>query len=222
MRPILLVVLAVALANAFAFRLDVAGSWKFWAGLGLPYAALAAFALYKLWDDGTLLDVLRPRWGDFSIGFVTAAVLLAGSWAARSVLVPTGTPRHLWFLRVYAQVGDADTVQRSLVLTLVLLGIALCEELTWRGFVLPAAEERFGPRSGWLVAALAYALAHLPTVFTLVDPVAGPNPLLLIAALGAGLVWTFTAKMTRRLPPVIVSHLAFSYFSVVQFRWPGM
>jgi len=222
MRPIALVVLVVAAANAFAFRLDLAGTWKFWAGLGIPYLALAAWALYRMWDDGRLLDVLKPRWGDFSIGFITAFLLLAASWAARSLLVPAGTPRHLWFLRVYAQVGDSDTVQRSLLLTLVLLGIALAEELAWRGHVLPAAEARFGPRRGWLVAALAYALAHLPTVTALTDPIAGPNPLLLLAALGCGLVWTFIAKMTRRLPPVIVSHLAFSYFSVVQFRIPGM
>jgi membrane protease YdiL (CAAX protease family) len=138
------------------------------------------------------------------------------------MLVPSGSERHLWFLRIYAQVGDADAVQRSLALSAVLLAIAFAEELAWRGFVLRTAEERFGSRLGWLVAALAYAVAHVPSVFSLSDPVAGPNPLLVMAALGTGLVWTFTAKMTRRLPPVIVSHLAFSYFSVVQFRWPGM
>jgi membrane protease YdiL (CAAX protease family) len=222
MRPIAVVVLIVAAVNAIAFRLEFAGNWKFWALLGLPYAALAAWALWSLWDSGTLLDVLKPRWGDFSMGFLTAAVLLGATWTARSLIVPAGSERHLWFLRLYAQVGDADAVQRSLALTVVLLGIALAEELTWRGFVLPAAETRFGTRTGWLVAALAYAAAHLPSVLSLADPIAGPNPLLVLAALGAGLVWTFTAKMTRRLPPVIVSHLAFAYFSVVQFRWPGM
>lgn len=222
MRRIAVVVLVVAAANAFAFRLDLAGTWKFWAGLGIPYAVLAAWALYGLWDSGRLIEVLTPRWGDLSLGFVTAAVLLGASLAARSVLVPMGTERHLWFLRLYAQVGDADAVQRSLALTAALLAIASAEELVWRAHVLHAAEERFGSRLGWLAAALAYAVAHVPSVFALSDKVAGPNPLLLVAALGAGLVWTFTAKMTRRLPPVIISHLAFSYFSVVQFRWPGM
>ncbi|MCC6897442.1 MAG: CPBP family intramembrane metalloprotease [Polyangiaceae bacterium] len=222
MRPIALVVSIVAAANALAFRLDFAGTWKFWVLLGAPYAVLAGFALWFLWDSGTLLDVMKPRWGDFSLGFLTAAVLLGATWTARSLIVPAGSERHLWFLRLYAQVGDADTVQRSLLLTTVLLGIALSEELIWRGYVLPTAESRFGTRSGWVVAALAYTAAHLPSVATLGDPIAGPNPLLVMAALGAGLVWTFTAKMTRRLPPVIVSHLAFSYFSVVQFRWPGM
>jgi membrane protease YdiL (CAAX protease family) len=222
MRPIVLVLVVVAAVNAFAFRLDLAGTWKFWAALAGPYTLLSAYALWRLWDEGTAFERLAPRWGDFSLGFVTAALLLGASWAARGVLVPTGTPRYLWFLRVYAQVGDADAVQRSLGFTLALLFIALGEELTWRGWVLPAAETRFGPRAGWLVAALAYAAAHVPTLFALGDPIAGPNPLLVLAALGAGLVWTFVAKMTRRLPPVIISHLAFSYFSVVQFRWPGM
>ena len=222
MRPIVVVVMVVAAANAFAFRLDLAGTWKFWAGLGIPYALLAAWALHTLRASGKLIKVLTPRWGDLSLGFVTAAVLLGASLTARSVLVPTGTKRHLWFLRLYAQVGDADAVQRSLALTTKLLAIALAEELAWRGYVLPAAEERFGSRLGWLAAALAYAVVHIPSVFALSDKVAGPNPLLLMAALGAGLVWSFTVKMTRRLPPVIISHLAFSYFSVVQFRWPGM
>ena len=144
MRPIAVVVLIVAAVNAIAFRLEFAGSWKFWALLGLPYAALAAWALWSLWDSGTLLDVLKPRWGDFSMGFLTAALLLGATWTARSLIVPAGSERHLWFLRIYAQVGDADAVQRSLALTVVLLGIALAEELTWRGFVLPAAETRFG------------------------------------------------------------------------------
>ncbi|MFO0565881.1 MAG: type II CAAX endopeptidase family protein [Polyangiaceae bacterium] len=222
MRPVLVVVLVVSLANAFAFRLDLAGSWKFWAALGVPYLALAAYSLYRMWDDGTLLDRLRPKWGDFSVGFLSAAALLACSWVARSTLAPSGTTRHLWFLRIYAQIGNAEAIQRSALLTSVLLGIALAEELTWRGYVLPALDERFGARRGWVFAALLYGVAHVPTVFALGDVVAGPNPLLVTAALGAGLVWSFLMLLTRRLPPVVFSHLAFTYFSVVQFRWPGM
>jgi hypothetical protein len=59
-----------------------------------------------------------------------------------------------------------------------------------------------------------YALAHVPTVFTLADPIVGPNPLLAVAALGAGLVWSFAAAQFGRLPPVIVSHAVFSYFAI--------
>jgi drug/metabolite transporter (DMT)-like permease len=71
------------------------------------------------------------------------------------------------------------------------------------------------------LAALLYAGAHLPTLITLSDPTAGPNPLIVMAALACGIVWSFAAVILKRLPPVIFSHMAFTYFTAVQFRWPG-
>jgi hypothetical protein len=50
---------------------------------------------------------------------------------------------------------------------------------------------------------------------------AGLNPLLVLAALGCGLCWSFMARMFDRLPPVMVSHAVFTYFSATQFRVPG-
>ena len=111
MRPIVVVVMVVAAANAFAFRLDLAGTWKFWAGLGIPSALLAAWALHTLRASGKLIKVLTPRWGDLSLGFVTAAVLLGASLTARSALGATGTERPLGCLRPYGPEGDADAVQ---------------------------------------------------------------------------------------------------------------
>lgn len=221
MRSVAVVVLAVAAASAYAFRLDVAGSWKCWAVLGATYAVLGAYSLWRMWDDGTLLDRLRPRWGDLSVGALTAMVLLFASWAARAVLAPFGTPRHLWILRIYAQLGDPEAIQRSVALTSVVLLIPVLEEVVWRGHVLAVLEERLGSRRAWPIAALLYGLAVGPSVIALAVPGAGPNPLVVLATLGSGLVWAFTAMLMRRLPPVIFSHVAFLYFSVVQFRWPG-
>jgi membrane protease YdiL (CAAX protease family) len=222
MRRVVLAVLVVAAATAWSFRLDAAGTTGFWIGLGVPYLALTALALYRMWDDGTLIDKLVPRWGDLSIGAVTAALLLMASWATRSALAPAGTPRFLWLLRVYAQVGNPETIQRSMLLTTVVLLIALMEEITWRGMVLTELENRFGERWGWPLAALAYGAAQLPTLIALAAPGAGLNPLLVTAALGAGIVWSFTARLTKRLPPVMFSHMAFIYFTAVQFRLPGL
>ena len=56
----------------------------------------------------------------------------------------------------------------------------------------------------------------------LADPTAGPNPLLVVAALGCGLFWSFTASILGRLPPVIISHMVFTYFVSVQFHPPGL
>jgi membrane protease YdiL (CAAX protease family) len=222
MRFVAFVFVVTAAALGFAFRPELAGTATFWLALVGAYAVVAALALYRMWDDGSLFDVLKPRWGDLSIGALVAAVLLVGSWAARSVLAPAGTPRQGWLLRIYLQLGDAETVQRSALLTAAVLVIPLLDELAWRGLVLPVLSERFGTRRGWPLAALLYGLAAVPTVFGLSDPEAGPNPLLVIAAIGCGLFWSFIASIMRRLPPVMISHAAFSYFTITQFRWPGM
>ena len=213
--------LVITAANAAAFRPEAAASATFWLALAVPYALLGALALYSLWDAGTLRDVLRPKWGDLSVGAATAAVLLIASWVGRSVFSPSGSERGAWLYRVYLQVGSSEHLQRSIVLTSLLLCIPLMEELVWRSWVLEELLERFGKRRGWPLAALLYALSLAPTVYLLSDPKAGLNPLLVLAGLGCGLVWSFMAMFQRRLPPVIISHMAFTYFSTVQFRFPG-
>lgn len=222
MKLVALVVAVATLAHALAFRPELAGTAAFWWWLLVPYAALAALAVRHFWNEGTLLERLAPRWGDLSVGFLAATVILFASWLARSALAPNATPRRAWLYRVYLQLGDPEIVQQSLALTLALLVVATAEELVWRGLVLDVVAARFGPRRGFVFATLLYAVAMLPTVYLLRDPVAGPNPLLVTAALGAGLVWSFLAGRSGRLPPVAISHMVFAYFSVVQFRWPGM
>jgi membrane protease YdiL (CAAX protease family) len=221
MKRAALAVVVIAAANAFAFRPEVAASPTFWLALALPYAALAGLAGYALWDAGTLRDVLRPKWGDLSVGAFVAAVLLIASWVGRSVVSPSGSERGAWLYRVYLQVGASEVLQRSVVLTALLLLIPFLEELVWRSWVLDELVERFGKRRGWPIAALLYALSLMPTAYFLADDRAGLNPLLVLAGLGCGLVWSFMAMFLGRLPPVIISHMAFTYFSTVQFRFPG-
>jgi membrane protease YdiL (CAAX protease family) len=205
---------------AFAFRPELGGTAAFFWIFGLPHLALAALAVHKLWDDGVARDRLLPRGGDIAIGVIVAFLLLFASWAARATLTPPGTSRSAWLFSIYLQLGDPELIQRSFVLTVVLLVIALCEELIWRGMVLEELNERLGTRAGWVVAALLYCLASLPTAYLLRDSVAGPNPLLVFATLGCGLVWTFLAGRLGRLVPSAVSHMVFTYFSAVQFRLP--
>jgi membrane protease YdiL (CAAX protease family) len=221
MRWVALVVVTTAAAIAFALRHEHAGSFTMYGTIAAAYGALSALAVYKMWDDGTLVDRVAPRWGDLSIGVVVAAVLLLGSWAGRSLLAPASSPRHAWLLHIYLQLGDTKSIQSSVVLTALILLIPVFEELVWRGLVLDELTARLGTRRAWPVAAVLYALSVAPSIVTLADPIAGPNPLLFAAALGCGIFWSFLAAMTRRLPPVIVSHIAFTYFSIAQFRTPG-
>jgi membrane protease YdiL (CAAX protease family) len=151
---------------------------------------------------------------------LTAAVLLLASFGARAVLAPAGSTRLAWLVRIYAQIGDPDVVQRSIAYTSLLLLIVVCEELVWRSMVLDELTARFGSRRGWPLAALCYGVTALPTLFTLRDPLAGLNPLLVTATLGCGIVWSFLASIKGRLLPVVIAHGVFTYFSLVQFRWP--
>lgn len=221
MKLTILSVTLITAAMAFAFRIDLAGSPMFWVALGVPYLALAGLALRKLWSEGAFVDVLAPRWGDFSLGFVTAAILLFASFGARAALAPAGSTRLAWLFRIYAQIGDADAVQRSVLYTGALLLIVVCEELVWRSMVLDELTQRFGSRRAWPLAALCYGVTAIPTLFTLRDPVAGYNPLLVTAAFGCGMVWSFLASIKGRLIPVIIAHGVFTYFSLMQFRWPS-
>jgi uncharacterized protein len=221
MKFTLLTLAVITAAMAFAFRPELAGTPLFWASLAVPYLALAAVALYKLWDEGALVDVLSPRWGDLSLGFMTAAVLLFASWGARAVLAPAGSTRLAWLFRIYAQIGDPDVLQRSVIYTCLLLLIVVCEELVWRSLVLDELTRRFGSRRAWPLAALCYGITALPTLYTLRDPEAGLNPLLVTAALGCGIVWSFLSSIKGRLLPVVIAHGAFTYFSLFQFRWPA-
>jgi len=222
MRLVALVVVVLLAANGFALRPSLAGSAEMWLVLASAYVVLSAVALYAMWNDGTLVERLAPRWGDISLGAITAIVLVVASWGARAALAPAGSAQSAWLLRVYLQIGPPERIQRSVELTLLVMLVPALEELVWRGLVLGRLTDRFGQRRGWPLAALLYAAALLPSVFLLADPAAGPNPLLIVAALGCGIVWSFMASIGGRLSPVIISHVAFTYFAALQFRWPGM
>jgi membrane protease YdiL (CAAX protease family) len=206
----LLVTAIIGTAMAFAMRESVAASPSMWIGLTLPYLVLAGFALRRFQRDGTLRDVMRLRAGDFTIGFLIAGLIFGGAYGVRHLLFAPGSPKTVWLFHIALQVGSIKPSPKLLILVAL---IGALEELVWRGLVLSALTESLGTRRAWPVAAALYAAAHLPTVVTLGDPMAGPNPLLPIAALGAGLVWSFAARLLGRLPPIVVSHAIFTYFA---------
>jgi len=75
--------------------------------------------------------------------------------------------------------------------------IAPGEETYWRGLVQRRLSEKIGAKSGLILATVAYALVHLPTL----------NPTLIITALIDGLVWGTLYQLTDSLVPGIVSHV---------------
>lgn len=219
-RVSVLVAVVVGAAYAWAAREPIAGEATVYYAVLVPNLVLAAVALYRLWSDGALADRLRLRGGDFTLGALTAGALLVGAWLVGPVVAPAGSPRQLWALRLEHQLGPPDALQHSAALTAALLGIAICEELVWRGLVLELLTERVGARLGWVLAAALYAAAFVPAAIALKVPLAGPNPLPVLGALGSGLFWSFLAARSGRLTPGIFSHVALAYFGVAVFRVP--
>ena len=209
-----LVFLVVAGAVAVALRLpaDVSegahGTWG-WAWLLPPYAGLAAFAAWRLGRRGQLRDLLHFRPGDPTLGIGVGCALLLLAWLLGRLLLPPTSAVHGWLVRLFLLAGDTSTPAAIGGL----LGLALCDELVWRGLVQAELDEWLGPRRGWIACALLYAAAFAATLVTLRDEVAGPNPLLVLVALGSGSCWGFVRARSGRLVPAIVSHAAFAYLA---------
>lgn len=210
-----LVIVVVAGATAYALRPDVAGTWAMWLGLCLPYAALAVVAVLRLRAAGVLRERLRLRGGDPTLGILTGVVLLAGAWVVCNALAPHGSPRRAWLFQVFVVSGSA----KETTFTLLLVLLVLLEELVWRGLVLYELEQKMGRRSAPALAAALYALAHLPSLFTLADPVAGNNPLLMVAAFALGLPCGYLVQARGTLVAAFFCHAVFSYFGATSFKY---
>ncbi|MEO6420376.1 MAG: CPBP family intramembrane glutamic endopeptidase [Polyangiaceae bacterium] len=217
------IVTAVASASSyFAFQLERAGLISFAVILCVPTIILAVLGGWRAQRDGELMDWVRPSWGDATAGVMSAVVLFAASYAAAKLVAPTGSDHESWLARFYLQLGNPLILRANgLVVALILIALAAADEVLWRGFVTRIIAERVGSRTAWLYAAVPYALAQVPTMWALRDPVAGLNPLLPIAALGGGLVWGALARQQGRLVPGIISHALLDWCLLMMFRLWG-
>jgi membrane protease YdiL (CAAX protease family) len=199
----------------FAFDPARAGQGAMIASIGGLYALLSLVGLVRLSRRGELRERLRPMSGDISIAAVTAGALYGGGRIVQMLAAGHGSPREAWVVRLYLQIGDTEAAGRGMVGAAV-FAIAALEEITWRGLAQRTLEDAFGPRRALIYATLLYGLAHAPTVWLLRDPRAGLNPLLLLAALGCGLVWGGIVVRTGRLFPAVVAHALFSW-AMIEF-----
>lgn len=221
--PLIAAVFVVStVTTALALQPRVLGTSWMWLLLVVVHGCLGGMALRRWWQAGTFAERLTPRGGDFTIGVLAAATLLVGSWILRSQLAPMGEVSSGWIAQTYLAIGDPNALQRSTALTLAVLGTAACSELAWRGLAQDLLEERCGSRWGWLVTSGLFTLAASPSVLLLADPVAGPNPLVMVAAGVCGLTWGLATRVLRRLWPAMFSHMTFLYFTAVQFHMPGI
>lgn len=213
---IALVVAGVGAGAFFGFQRDLSESPMFFVVVGLPTCAFGIAAIARARKDGVLGDWLRPRWGDFSLAAVAAVALYALAWAFTRLVIG-GSRRQVWLMALYGQLGRPSELQaHALGVGLAIAVIAAMEEIVWRGLVTDLVAERIGSRSAWIVAAVLYAIAHVPSMWPLRAD-AGLNPILPIAALGAGLFWGAITRGTGRLLPAILSHALFDWAVVMMY-----
>jgi membrane protease YdiL (CAAX protease family) len=214
---IVLIVVAYGVGVGLGFRPEHSGHLAFWAWVAVPSLALAAVAVWRAQRDGELRDWLTPRWGDFTVGFVSAAIFFGIVLLGAKILAPHGSPREVWVVSLYSQFGDPKVLQSQAALVgMAILVLAASEEIVWRGLVTTLLAERVGSRTAWIWSAVLYAVAHLSSAWALRGP-AGLNPLLVIAALVGGLFWGGLARRSGRLTPAILSHALFDWCALMMF-----
>lgn len=224
MRPVAIAFVAISVAatavcSYLAFLPERSGSVAFWVLAGGPTLVLAALAAEWARREEFLREWLSPRWGDFSRGVVAAVLLFGVAWAFSRVVAPVGSPREIWLVSLYGQLGDPRMLQhRAPVVGAAIFLVAAAEEIVWRGAVTQLLADRVGTRTAWVWAALLYALAFVPTAWALRAGGNGPlDPVLPVAALGAGLLWGAMARSFGRLAPGILAHAFFDYAVVMMF-----
>src|SRR5207237_4060302 len=104
------IVVTIAVASHFAFQPSRAGSPAFFLWIAVPTIALAIVGCLKAKQDGVLRDWFRVKAGDFTIAFLAAALLFAGTFAVSKSLK---LPQILWLARLYDQVGDAAALRKQ-------------------------------------------------------------------------------------------------------------
>lgn len=211
----------LTLGNALAFRTELAGSPLFWMFLSAPTLAQATYAALVQSSRARLRQLLTPRAGDLTLGAVVGAIMLALSWAIRDVLQNSGGTAQAWLELLFAQLGDPRDVQESASLTVLIIAVAFGEEILHRGWIQDHMNALLGRSRGWIASGVLFACTLSPTILTLRSAEA-PNPLLFVAALGCGLCFGLCRKLTDRLTPGFVAHAVFTYFTVAQFRSPGL
>lgn len=220
---IALFIIAIA-TPAIAFRMDGLTLWTVYAA---AMTVAAAVAVFLLWQDDLLRVVLLPRGLDISTGVLAAAGLYFSIavcfnvWVApasevggllrrctlEGPLFPRTDARGGTLLLEWIRREICHGYARSLGLlgpwraVLVLL-IAVLEEIAWRGGVQQVLSEHLGSNRGWIAASMLYGVSHA----------ASGHWLLGLLALITGFVWGALYRYRGRLVPGIFSHAVFSYF----------
>jgi hypothetical protein len=220
-----LTVAVVALTAYLAFRPEDAGPARTWLLAAGPTVLLGGLAAAWARREDLLREWLSPTWGDFTLGVLGAILLYGFAWGFVRGVAPVGSPREIWLVSLYGQLGEPRVLQAHAPEIAAAIAVtALAEELLWRGAVTQMIAERTGSRLAWIWAAGLYALTYVPTAWSLGAGVGTSrwNPALAIAALGGGLLWGGMARRFGRLVPGVLAHALFDWAALMMFPLWGL
>lgn len=192
------------------FALQSWGLTDFWWSMGAVLFLLLLIALpgrdrclRSMLDDVTKNTLLKT-----ALGFLAGGLLYAIFWVSNQLILLIHPDLVVLLKRVYYYgAGDSDLR----IMLLITFLIAPGEEIFWRGFVQHHLAQKKGALLGMLFATMLYSLAHLTTL----------NPLLIAAALVAGLFWGELYRRYQSITVNIVSHLVFDLAAFVIFPFQG-
>jgi membrane protease YdiL (CAAX protease family) len=179
---------------------------NFWIEISVATLTVMSFAVYAGREE--LKTLFSCRTGMIMTGIAAAAFLyvifVIGSWASREIL-PFASEE---IGSIYA---IRDLAPRWVVVVLLTVIIAPCEEIFWRGYVQSTLAFRFGDARGWLLMAAVYALVHIWSW----------NFMLVAAALVCGLFWGYLLYRFKSLVPCLISHIiwdlaVFVYYPILK------
>lgn len=168
-----------------------AGSFGIWRAIGGAAVALGIAVL--LFDRPASTALLRPSPRLILLGAVAGGLMGAVTYLLYPVLsrlvplIATDTAQ------LYAAFRAPSPVVASVALVPVVVG----EELVWRGAVQASLVQRLGAWRGVALAAVVYALVHVPL----------GSPVLVAVAFFCGLAWGALRARTASLVPPLVAHL---------------
>lgn len=147
----------------------------------------------------------RLRLVDVAIGVGSAAVLYGLFYLGNAIapLILPGATSDIG--GVY---GMTSGVSPALIGVLLLLIVGPAEALFWQGTVQTVWMRRFGKTRGWLLTGALYGGIHLFSF----------NPMLVVAALVAGLSWGLLYRQQHRVWQIVISHALWDLAVLV--LWP--
>ena len=171
---------------------------------------------FSLSMAATLLGLLAIFWGglpftkkDFNFrsmlrGAGSAVILYGIFWLGKilaQIMFDFALPQ---IASIYAQGSQGKALAVFLVLFFI---TSPCEEIFWRGFIGRWAIKKYGNLKGFLLGSTIYTVVHI---------VSG-NFMLIMAALVAGLFWSYLYQQERNLVPLIISHALWTVAIFVLF-----